>query len=142
MNRISLDQANRIVAGAFRKGEQLASKPLSIAVLDPGGNLIALARSDNTSNISAQIAIGKAGGALALGVSSRIVGALAAKHPPFIEAIRPMCQHGVIPAPGAVIVVDEQGESIGVVGVTGDTADNDELCALAGIAAAELIPQG
>jgi len=38
-------------------------------------------------------------------------------------------------------VVDGFGAPIGAVGVTGDTSDNDELCALAGIAAAGLNPQ-
>lgn len=142
MNRISLAQANTIIAAAFNKGEELGLKPLSIAVLDAGGHLIAFARSDKSSNMRAQIAMGKAGGALALGVSSRMVGTMAADRPTFIAALGPISQHGVIPAAGGVIVVNEEGERLGAVGVTGDTSDNDELCALAGIAAAGLTPQG
>jgi uncharacterized protein GlcG (DUF336 family) len=49
LNRISLDQANIIIAGAFEKGAELGLKPLTIAVLDPGGHLIAFARSDASS---------------------------------------------------------------------------------------------
>jgi uncharacterized protein GlcG (DUF336 family) len=41
-----------------------------------------------------------------------------------------------------VIVVDASGRPLGAVGVSGDTSDNDELCALAGIAAAGLKAQG
>ena len=142
MNRISLDQANTIIAGAFAKGKELGLKPLTIAVLDPGGHLIALARSDTSSTLRPQIAMGKAGGALALGVSSRTVGTMAADRPTFVNALGPIAPHGVIPAAGGVIVVDGQGTPLGAVGVTGDTSDNDELCALAGIADAGLTPQG
>jgi uncharacterized protein GlcG (DUF336 family) len=46
--------------------------------------------------------------------------------------------HGLLPVPGGVLVRDAAGELLGAVGVTGDTADNDEICALAGIAAAGL----
>jgi uncharacterized protein GlcG (DUF336 family) len=141
MNRISLDQANSIIAGAFAKGKEMGFKPLSIAVLDPGGHLIAFARSDSSSNMRAQIAMGKAGGALALGVSSATIGKMAADRPTFIAALGPISQHGVIPAAGGVIVVDANGEPLGAVGVTGDTSDNDELCALAGIAGAGLTAQ-
>ena len=142
MNRISLDQANIIIAGAFAKGREMGLKPLSIAVLDPGGHLIAFARSDGSSNMRAQIAMGKAGGALALGVSSRTVATMAADRPTFIAALGPVSQHGVIPAAGGVIVVDGSGQPLGAVGVTGDTSDNDEICALAGIADAGLAAQG
>jgi uncharacterized protein GlcG (DUF336 family) len=40
-----------------------------------------------------------------------------------------------------VNIVDEAGAVIGAVGVSGDTSDNDELCALAGIEAAGLDAQ-
>lgn len=141
MNKISLDQANIIIAAAFAKGEELRLKPLTIAVLDPGGHLIAFARSDASSILRPQIAMGKAGGALALGISSRVVGTMAADRPTFINALGQIAPHGVIPAAGGVIVVNERGEPLGAVGVTGDTSDNDELCALAGITKAGLTAQ-
>lgn len=141
MNRITLDQANRIIAAAFAKGSELKLNPLSIAVLDPGGHLIAFARADGGSTLRPQIACGKAGGALGLGVSSRRIGEMAAERPTFIAALGPVAPHGVIPAAGGVIVLGEDGAVLGAVGVTGDTSDNDELCALAGIAAAGLRAQ-
>jgi uncharacterized protein GlcG (DUF336 family) len=142
LNKISLAQANTIIAAAFEKGEELGLKPLTIAVLDPGGHLIAFARSDKASIMRPQIAMGKAGGALALGVSSRTIGTMAADRPTFIASLGPIAQQGVVPAAGGVIVVDDKGEPLGAVGITGDTSDNDELCALAGIAAAGLTAQG
>lgn len=141
MTSITLDQANIITAAAFAKGKELGLKPLSIAVLDGGGHLVAFQRQDGASTLRPQIACGKAGGALALGVSSRKVGEMATDRPVFVASLGPLSPHGVIPAAGGVIVVDEQGLPIGAVGVTGDTSDNDEICALAGIVAASLTAQ-
>lgn len=142
MSRITLSQADAILAAAFARGGELGLKPLSVAVLDPGGHLIAFARGDGASTLRPQIACGKAGGALALGVSSRKVGDMAAERPTFVASLAPIAPHGVIPAAGGVIVVDEAGSVLGAVGVTGDTSDNDEICALAGIEAAGLRAQG
>ena len=141
MARITLDQANRVIAAAIAKGHELGLKPLSVAVLDPGGHLIAFQRQDAASTLRPQIACGKAGGALALGVSSRKIADMAVERPTFVGALASMSAHGIIPAAGGVIVVDGAGATIGAVGVTGDTSDKDEACALAGIAAAGLEPQ-
>jgi len=142
MTHITLEQANQAIAGAFAKGRELGLKPLSAAVVDAGGHLIAFQRSDTASFARAQIATGKAAGALALGVSSRKVGDMAAERPWFIGALASSAPHPVIPAAGGLIVVDAEGTPIGAIGVTGDTSDNDELAALAGIAAAGLQAQG
>lgn len=142
MSQITLDQANTIIAGAFAKGAELGFKPLSVAVVDAGGHLIAFQRADGASFARLQIAQGKAAGALALGVSSRKVGEMAVDRPWFIGAFTSSVTHPVIPAAGGVIVVGADGASIGAVGVTGDTSDNDEIAALAGIAAAGLVAQG
>jgi uncharacterized protein GlcG (DUF336 family) len=141
MSRITLDQANQIIAAAFTRGAELGLKPLSIAVLDAGSHLIAFARADGASTLRHQIATGKAAGALALGVSSRKIGDMAAERPTFIASLGPIATGGLVPAAGGVIVVDAAGQPIGAVGVTGDTSDNDEACALAGIAAVGLTPQ-
>jgi len=139
---ITLDQANTLIAAAFAKGAELKLKPLSIAVLDAGSHLIAFARQDGSSTLRPQIANGKAAGALAMGMSSRRIGEAAVERPTFYAALNPLAPHGIIPAAGGVIVVDANGAAIGAVGVTGDTSDNDEACALAGIVAAGLSAQG
>lgn len=141
MTHISLDQANAIIAAAFAKGAELGLKPLSVVVLDAGGHPIAFQRQDNASSLRFAIAAGKAGGALALGISSRKIADMAAERPSFVASLGPIAPFGVIPAAGAVIVVGEGGRPIGAVGITGDTSDNDEACALAGIAAAGLSAQ-
>lgn len=142
MGQITLDAANRIIAGAFAKGKEAGFKSLSVAVVDAGGHLIAFQRGDGSSFARGQIATGKAAGALALGVSSRKVGDMATERPWFIGAFAASAPHPVIPAAGGVIIVDASGTSIGAVGVTGDTSDNDEAAALAGIVAAGLTAQG
>jgi uncharacterized protein GlcG (DUF336 family) len=142
MSDITLDQANTILSAALNKGRELGLKPLSVAVLDAGGHLVALARQDGASTLRPQIACGKAGGALALGVSSRKIADMAAERPSFIASLGPISPYGVIPAAGGIIVVDGNGKPIGAVGITGDLSDNDEACALAGIAAAGLTAQG
>lgn len=141
MGAITLDQADTIIAAAFAKGQELGLKPLSVAVLCPGGHLIAFRRADGASTLRPQIATGKAAGALALGVNSRAIGEMAADRPTFIAALGPIAPAGIIPAAGGVIVRGPDGAIAGAVGVTGDTSDNDELCALAGIAAVGLTAQ-
>ena len=142
MNRINLDQANRAIAGALAKGTALKLKPLSVVVLDPGGHVIAFQRQDGASTMRFEIAVGKASGALALGMSSRKIAEMAAERPSFVASLGPLAPRGVIPAAGGVLVVDASGNILGAVGITGDTSDNDEACALAGIEAAGLKVQG
>lgn len=138
MSRITLDQAQTIVAAALKEGRALGLKPLSVAVLDAGGHLVAFAREDNSSNLRPQIATAKASGALALGVSSRAIGEMAIERPTFINAAAGLNPAGIVPAAGGVLIRDEAGAVIGAVGVTGDTSDNDEKAAMAGVAAAGL----
>ena len=142
MGQIMLAAANAIIEGALAKGREAGFKPLSVAVVDAGGHLIAFQRGDGASFARAQIATGKAAGALAMGVSSRKLGDMAAERPWFVGAFASSAPHPVIPAAGGVIIVDADGAPIGAVGVTGDTSDNDEAAALAGIAAAGLTAQG
>ena len=141
MTRINFEQANTICENALRRARELALKPVCVAVLDPGGHIVALMREDGASNLRPQIALAKASGALGVGVSSRKIAEMAVERPTFIAALAQMAPQGLIPAAGGVLVADELGHPLGAVGVTGDTSDNDELCALAGIAAAGLVAQ-
>ncbi len=136
MSRVTLEQANAIVAAALAKGQALGLKPLTIVVLDAGGWLVSLQRQDGASNMRPQIAIAKAAGALALGVSSRKIAEMAVERPTFIASLGPIFPQGIAPAAGGIILVDESGAPIGAIGVTGDTSDNDEACAQAGALAA------
>jgi len=141
MSRITLPHANKIIEAAFEKARELSLKPLGVAVLDAGGHPIAFQRQDGASTGRLQIATGKASGALFLGISSRKIGDMVADRPIFVASIAPIAPAGAIPAAGGIIVVDDEGNTIGAVGVSGDLSDKDEQCALAGITAAGLTAQ-
>ncbi len=140
MNRITLQQAKTAITAALAKGAELNLKPLSVAVLDPGGHLIAFERQDGASLARFQVAAGKAAGALALGVSSRKVAEMAVERPTFFAGFAASAPSGVIAAAGGIIVLAE-GQVMGAIGVTGDSSDNDELAALAGAAAMGMTAQ-
>jgi len=133
MYRLTLSQANALIESSFARAAELGLKPLTVAVLDPGGYLIAAQRQDTCSNVRVKLAQGKAAGALALGVSSRTIGRMAEERPHFVASVRELGEGGLVPVAGGVIVCDEAGTILGAVGVTGDTSDNDEACALAAI---------
>jgi uncharacterized protein GlcG (DUF336 family) len=138
MNDISLETANIIATAAIEKGEELGLNPLGVVILDSGGQLIVYQRQDGASSGRLQIATGKAAGALFLGVSSRKIAEVAAERPTFVASLFPLAPNGMVPAPGGVIIAGHEGHPIGAVGVSGDTSDNDETCAIAGIEAAGL----
>lgn len=131
---LTLDQARRIVDVALERGRQSGLAPLAVAVLDAGGHLKAFGREDGAGIIRPQIAIGKAWGALGMGMGTR---ALAGKSPEFLGALAAMSDGKVVPSPGGVLILSGD-RLIGAVGVTGDTGSNDETCAVAGIEAAGL----
>ena len=119
-----------ITRNALAVGRDLSAAPLTVAVLDAGGHLISLQREDGASLLRPQIAIGKAWGALALGKGSRAIANDAQQRPAFIGAVNTLAEGSLVPAPGGVLIRDEHGAVIGAVGITGDTSDIDEQCAL------------
>lgn len=135
---ISLEQARAVVDATLKEGRALDLQPLTVAVLDPGGHLLAFAREDNSSNLRPQIAMAKAAGALALGLSTRALSEMAVERPTFINSLGMISPVGVVPAPGGLLIFNADSEVVGAVGVTGDVSDKDELCAKAGIAVLDL----
>ncbi len=137
---IDLKTARTIIAAALQAAADQGFKPLTVAVLDAGGALIALERSDGSSRMRPEIAMGKANGAIALGMGSRSIFKRAEQQPFFIQSMNALAKGVLVPVPGGVLVRDAAGAIIGAVGITGDTSDNDETCAIAGIEAAGLTP--
>ncbi len=133
MSSLSLSQANALIGAAFAKGAGLGLKPLTVTIHDPGGHMIACQRQDGASSLRVKLAAGKACGALALGVSSRAIGEMALERPHFIASLHALAENGMVPAAGGVIVCDREGTILGAIGVTGDSSDNDEACAMAAI---------
>lgn len=139
MSELTLAISEKIIKAALAHGQSLGLKPLTVAVLDAGGHLVALMRQDGSSILRPQIATGKAYGAIATGAGSRWLDANAASRPHFVQALNGVAGGGIVPVPGGVLIRAEEGGAIlGAVGITGDTSDNDEACAIAGITAAGL----
>lgn len=139
---LTLAQATTIVQSALAKGRETGCAPLTVAVLDAGGHLKALAREDESGILRPQIAMGKAWGALGMGLGSRAFAKRIAEQPgapSFFNALAAMSEGRVVPVPGGVLIRDSTKAVIGAVGISGDTSDKDEVCALAGIAAAGLV---
>lgn len=138
---ISLEQARAVVDAALAAGREHDFQPLTVAVLDPGGHLVALAREDGSGILRPQIATGKAWGALGMGFGTRELAARAERMPAFVASLSAVSEGRVVPVPGGVLIRDPSGTLlVGAIGISGDTSDNDELVALAGIQAAGLTP--
>jgi uncharacterized protein GlcG (DUF336 family) len=135
---LNLELANRIIDGAIAEGRRLELGRLTVAVLDPGGHLIALMREDGSEYLRPSIAIGKAWGSLGMGHAGRVLAERAQKMPAFFGALSDMSGGRVVPLAGGVIVRSGDGTIIGAVGVSGDTSEQDEVAAVAGIEAAGL----
>ena len=140
MQTLTLEAADTIIDKALEKGRAMGFKPLTVVVLDAGGQLKALKREDRSSLLRPEIATGKAWGVLGMGFGGRELARRAAKVPQFFGALSDMSGGRMVPVPGGVLIRSEAGEILGSVGISGDTSDNDEICAVFGIQAAGLIP--
>jgi uncharacterized protein GlcG (DUF336 family) len=134
---LTLEQASVIVDKALATARESKFRPMCVAVLDGGGHLKALKREDGASILRPTIAVGKAWGAIGMGESSRRLSERLKDRQAFLGALSTMSQGKVVPVAGGVLIM-RQNEIIGAVGVSGGTADEDEVCAIAGIQAAGL----
>ncbi len=138
MSKLSLTRANRIISQAFGHAGKQGYKPMACVVMDSGGTVRAYQSQDGTSNGRFDIACGKARGALAVGTGSRWLNTQAETRPHFLAGVASCIEGGIVPVPGGVIAKDKSGNIIAAVGITGDTSDADEACAIAGIEAVNL----
>lgn len=139
MTTMDLPLARILVAGVLREAEARDLKPLAVAVLDAGGHVVAFERTDGASNGRFAIAHGKAHGAVAMGLGSRALMVRAETQAYFVTAVSSALGGALVPVPGGVLIRDADGTLVGAVGVTGDTSDNDEACAVVAIEAAALV---
>lgn len=136
---VTLDQAQRMVAAAHAHGTGQGFNPLTVAVLDPGGAIVALGRQDGSGYLRPDLAVGKANGVLALGMTNRAIAARAADSPEFFTSVAGLAGGKIFSVPGGVFVRDGDGTLLGAVGVTGDASLNDEAAAVAGIESVGLV---
>lgn len=130
---LSLELASHLVDAVLAAGRSHAMQPLAVVVLDAGSHLVAFKREDGCGNLRFDIARGKAAAALGMGMSTRLIRDRLAARPAFQSALAAAAQGQFIPVPGGVLVLDAHGVAIGAVGVSGDTSDKDEFCAIAAI---------
>ncbi len=135
---ITLDQASRIVDGVLESGNDRSLAPLTAAVLDAGGNVVALKRADGSGILRAEVALAKAYGVLAMGWSAHALVERAQALPQFFGALGVLAGGRMLPVAGGVPILDDSGTVLGAVGVSGDTSENDEACAVEAIGAVGL----
>jgi uncharacterized protein GlcG (DUF336 family) len=138
MSELTLEKAQTAVTAALAHSRAGKFNPMAVAVLDARGVLKAYAAEDGTALRRADIAMGKAYGALAMGVGSKTLGVRAVERPHFIGAVNGAIGGAMIPVAGGVLIRGADKSIIGCIGVTGDSSDNDDLAARAGLAAAGL----
>jgi uncharacterized protein GlcG (DUF336 family) len=139
MKTLTLSAANCIADKALEKGKELKFAPLTVVVLDAGGQIKVVKRDDGSSLLRFEIAMGKAWGTLGMGFGGREIARRAVKQAGFYSALSDMSGGRMVPVPGGVLIKSD-GEIIGAVGISGDTSDNDETCAVYGIRSADLTP--
>jgi uncharacterized protein GlcG (DUF336 family) len=138
MPDLRLRAAQKILTTALKAAREKELKPMAVAVYDARGALKAFAAEDGTSLRRAEIAMGKAHGALALGMGSRAIATRAVEQGYFVAAVTHAVGGSLVPVPGGVLIRDRNGGLVGAIGISGDISDNDEICAVAGIQAVGL----
>src|SRR5260221_14427711 len=110
MQPLTLRQASGIVDLALEQARERGCKPLTVAVLDAGGHLVALKREDRSGILRPQIAQAKAWGALGMGHGGRTLAQRAEIAPAFYAANPSLGEGRVIPVPGGVLIRHPDGD--------------------------------
>jgi uncharacterized protein GlcG (DUF336 family) len=139
MAGLTLQQASDIVDGVLEHARQLALHPLTVAVLDAGGHLVAFKRQDRSGILRPEIAQAKAWGTLGMGLGGRELARRADMAPSFYAGLYSAARGQLLAAIGGVLIFGADDDVIGAVGVSGDQPDHDEACAVAGIRQAGLV---
>lgn len=139
MHELNLLIATTIASNAIGIARESGFKPLAVAVLDAAGHPLAILRDEHASFLRPQIATGKARGCLGMGFGGRELARRAQAMPAFFDAINSLTGGEVIPVAGGVLIRNATGRILGAVGISGDTSDNDERCAVQAIDQAGLV---
>jgi uncharacterized protein GlcG (DUF336 family) len=139
MQSLDLIIATAIASHAIRIARESSFKPMAAAVLDAAGHPLAVLRDEHASFLRPQIATGKARGCLGMGFGGRELARRAQAMPAFFDAINSLTAGEVIPVAGGVLIRTAEGQILGAIGLSGDTSDNDERCAVQAIKLAGLL---
>jgi len=130
---LTLAAASSIADTVISLAREEKLQPLVVAVLDAAGSLVVYKREDGAGLLRFDIALGKAWGALGMGLSSRAIRDRLKDNPTFQNALAAASGGRFVPVPGGVLILDAAGAAIGAVGISGDTSDRDEYCAITAI---------
>ena len=138
---VDLAIASTIIDTALQSARRRKLRPMTIAVLDGGGDLVAFKREDGNGIRRLDVVIGKAFGSLVMNRPSRVIGKIGEANPMFIQSLALAINGRLIPSPGGVLIKDKEGQIVGAVGSSGDEPDMDEACAIEGVRAAGFVPE-
>lgn len=130
---LQLDVASNIVEHALAVGREHSLLPMTVVVLDSGGRLITMKSEDGSGLLRFDVALGKAWGALGMGISSRLIRDRLSARPQFQNALMAASDGRMVPVPGGVLIENKEGLTVGAVGISGDTSEKDEYCAIMAI---------
>lgn len=136
MRAISLHQSNTMIEAALAAAKERSLKPLAIIVLDAGGRVKAFQKEDGAALLRFEISYGKAFAALGMGRSSKLVLQKFRDKPKFIDNLEQLSDGPIFLEGGAQLILDEHGEVVGAIGITGDSNEMDDEVAMIGIRAA------
>lgn len=137
---LTLAQASKIVDEALSVARAAKMSPMTVVVLDAGGHVVCCKKEDQSAIMRFEVGFGKAWGALGMGRPSRMFEQMAAQRPHFVNALAAVSAGRLVPVGGGVLIRNSEKRVIGAVGVTGDSSDNDELCAIRAIRSVGLVP--
>lgn len=138
---LDLETATTIVDTVLVLARDESFLPITVVVLDSGGRLVAMKSEDGSGLLRFDIAFGKAWGALGMGISSRLIRDRLSARPQFQNSLMAASDGQLIPVPGGVLIEDADGITIGAVGISGDTSEKDEYCAITAINKAGLVSE-
>jgi uncharacterized protein GlcG (DUF336 family) len=130
---LTLAQARSILEKTLAAAREKKFRPMGVAIVDNRAALKAYAEEDGSPIMRSKIAAGKAMGSVMFGAGSRRLHAIGVERPHMAAALVEMSGGALVPVVGGVLIRDSAGAMIGAVGVSGDTSDNDEAAAIAGI---------
>jgi uncharacterized protein GlcG (DUF336 family) len=140
LESISLEAASDIARNSLAHARSKNMAPIAVAVLDVRGTLKAFLAEDGTTLLRFDIAFGKAWGALGMGYGGRALLQRSANTPLFYNALQSMTKGKMVTVPGSVLIRNDRGDVVGSVGISGESSENDERCAVAGIKESGLEP--
>lgn len=140
LETISLEAASDVAKQSLAYARSQGMAPMAVAVLDVRGALKAFMAEDGTTLLRFDIAFGKAWGALSMGHGGRSLVKRSTNTPLFFNALQSMTDGKMVPVPGSVLIRNSSGDVVGAVGISGESSENDERCAVVGVEKAGLIP--